>query len=316
MNAKNSLPWVFVDGEFVPLEAARISVHAQAVSYGTGVFEGIRACSNEAHGELYLLQPREHYDRMHLSARALGLVLPLSTDELVAATIELLRRNDLRGDAYVRPLFLLSGEVLTVRIDHVETRLSIAAWSFEDAYVDPGGVQCMVSSWRRTPDSTLPIRAKVIGSYVGPALAKTEALSAGFQEAIMLTVDGSVAEASTSNVFIRRGGTWSTPAVTEDILEGITRQEVMELIREDLDEPVVERPVDRSELYVCDEMLICGTAVEVVPVLGVDRRPVGSGLAGERTLRLRRSLRGIARRQDARHPEWTTPVYARSEVAA
>jgi branched-chain amino acid aminotransferase len=316
MNAKNLLPWVFLDGEFVPLEAARVSVHAHALSYGTGVFEGIRAASNEGHRDLYLLQAHEHYERMHLSARAIGLALPVSTDELVAATIELLRRNDLRGDAYVRPLFLLSGEVLTVRIDQVETRLSIAAWSFEDAYIDPSDVQCMVSSWRRAPDSTLPVRAKVIGSYVGPALAKTEALSAGFQEAIMLTAEGSVAEASTSNVFIRRGDTWSTPAVTEDILEGITRQEVMELIREELDEPVIERPIDRSELYICDEMLICGTAVEVVPVLGVDRRPVGSGSAGERTLRLRRSLRAIARRQDTRHPEWTTPVHATSEVTA
>ena len=314
MNARNSLPWVFKDGEFVSLEAARVSVHAQALSYGTGVFEGIRAAWNQGHGELYLLQPGEHYERMQLSARSLGLVLPLTTEELVAATIELLRRNELRADAYVRPLFLLSGEVLTVRIDQVETTLTLAAWRFEDTYIDPRGVQCMVSSWRRTPDSTLPVRAKVIGSYVGPALAKTEALSAGFQEAIMLTVDGSVAEASTSNVFIRRGRVWSTPAVTEDILEGITRCEVMELIRGELDEPVVERQIDRSELYVCDEMLLCGTAAEVVPVLGVDRRPIGSGSAGERTLRLRSSLRAIARREDDRHPEWTTPVYARGEV--
>lgn len=314
MDAKNSLPWVFVDGEFVPLDAARVSVHAHVLSYGTGVFDGIRAGWNEADRELYLLQPLEHYERMELSARALGLALPLSAEELVSATIELLRRNDLRGDTYVRPLFLLKGEVLTVRIDQVATRLSIAAWRFQDSYVDPSGVRCMVSSWRRAPDNTVPARAKVIGSYAGPALAKSEALSAGFQEAIMLTIDGSVAEASTSNVFLRRGHTWSTPAVTEDILEGITRREVLELIREELNEPVVERQVDRSELYVSDEMLLCGTAVEIVPVLNVDGRPVGNGSPGERTLRLRSSLRAIARRQDARHPEWTTPVYARSAV--
>jgi branched-chain amino acid aminotransferase len=132
----------------------------------------------------------------------------------------------------------------------------------------------------------------------------------------MLTRDGRVAEATTSNLFIRRDSTWSTPATTDDILEGITRREVTELIREELGKPVVERRIDRSELYVSDEILLCGTAVEVVPVLSVDRRPVGEGSAGERTLRLRRSLRAIARRQDPRHPEWTTAVYAGVEVPA
>lgn len=314
MSEKNPHPWVFVDSEFVSLDQASVSVHAQALSYGTGIFEGIRAGWNDSLRELYLLEPRAHYERMRQSAQVLGLALPLTPEELVVVTVELLRRNRLRGDAYVRPLLLLTGETLSVRLGGIETRLSLAAWSMERPFADPNGVNCMVSSWRRTPDVALPVRAKVTGGYVGPALAKTEALSAGYQEAIMLTLDGSVAEATTSNLFIRRGETWSTPAVSEDILEGITRREVMDLVREELHEPVLERQVDRSELYVCDEMLLCGTAVEVVPVLSVDGRPVGGGAAGERTLLLRRSLRAIARRQDSRHSEWTTPVYAGSEV--
>src|SRR5205807_1497334 len=151
------------------------------------------------------------------------------------------------------PLFLLSGESLAVAMDGTDTRLSIAAWRMNGAYADPAGVRCVVSSWRRCPDAALPVRAKVIGSYAGPALAKSEARAAGCDDAIMLTVDGHVAEATTSNVFLRRGGTWITPPVSDDILEGITRGRLLELIGEEVGDPVAERTVDRSELYVADE---------------------------------------------------------------
>jgi branched-chain amino acid aminotransferase len=308
------LPVVFVDGAFVTSDEARLSVHANAVSYGTGVFEGIRAGWNERHEQLYLLDPAAHYDRMQGSARAIGLRLPYGTRELVEATAELLRRGGLRGDGYVRPLFLLSGESLGVAMEGIETRLSIAAWRMDEAYANPTGVRCLVSSWRRCPDGVVPVRAKVIGTYAGPALAKSEARAAGCDDAIMLTVDGSVSEATTSNVFLRRGGTWVTPPVTDDILEGITRARVLELIGEALGEPVVERTVDRSELYVADEVLLCGTAVEVVPVLEVDRRPVGDGEPGARTLALQKLQRQIARREVGQHADWTTPVYQPVEV--
>ena len=194
-------------------------------------------------------------------------------------------------------------------MDGIVTRFSIGAWRLGGDYLAGDGVHCLTSSWRRCPDVAMPIRAKVIGSYAGPALAKSEALAAGYDEAIMLNDRGRVSEATTSNVFIRRGDRWSTPAVTDDILEGITRRQVMELVREELGEEVVDRPIDRSELYACDEAILCGTAVEVVCVLSVDRRPVGGGEPGERTRRLRRSVRAIARREDARHPEWTVPVW-------
>jgi branched-chain amino acid aminotransferase len=305
--------WVFVDGAFVSVDDARVSVHANALSYGTGTFEGMRGTWNADVEELYLLEPLAHYERMHRSANALTLPLPYPAQELVEITVELLRRNKARSDVYVRPILLLAGEVLPVRMHDIATRLSIAVSPFPARYIDPAGVRCLVSSWRRAPDACMPIRAKIIGSYVGPALAKTEAVLAGFDEALLLTLDGNVAEATTSNLFLRRGGEWITPASTEDILEGITRRQVIELIAEDLGEPVIERPVDRSELYVCDEALLCGTAVQVVPLVEVDRRPVGDGRPGERTLALMEALGAITRRDVDRHRDWTTSVWGLDE---
>ncbi|MGH7910120.1 MAG: aminotransferase class IV [Candidatus Dormibacteraceae bacterium] len=303
------LPWTVVGEAVVRSEEATLSVHANAVSYGTGVFEGIRAGWNASREELYLLDAHAHFARLRRSAQALGLELQASPDTLVSLSAALLRRNEVRQDAYLRPLLLLSGEELGVRMDGVSTRFSIGAWRLGGDYLAADGVHCLTSTWRRCPDVAMPIRAKVIGSYAGPALAKSEALAGGCGEAIMLNDRGRVSEATTSNVFIRRGRVWSTPAVTEDILEGITRRQVMELIAEDLGEKVVERPIDRSELYTCDEAILCGTAVEVVAILSVDRRGIGAGEPGERTRRLRGSLRAIARREDSRHPEWTAPVW-------
>ncbi|MEV5752748.1 branched-chain amino acid transaminase [Actinoallomurus sp. NPDC052308] len=300
-------PWVFVDGAFVPAEEARLSVLANVVSYGTGTFDGIRAYWNAAHQELYLLEAAAHYERMRRSARILG--LDLAVADPVPATVELLRRNGVRRDAYVRPLLFLAGEQLAVRMHDSETRFCVAATPVPGDYIDPRGVRCMVSSWRRASDVAMPNRAKVIGSYVGPALAKSEAIRNGFDEAILLTGDGYVAEATTSNILIRTGTEWATPPVTDDILEGITRRQIMDLLGERFGLVVTERRIQRSELYACDEALLCGTAAVVVPVVEVDGRPVGVGGPGETTVALQRGLQAIARREDHRHHEWTTPVY-------
>jgi branched-chain amino acid aminotransferase len=301
---------VYLDGGFVSADEARVNPRAHVLSYGTGTFEGMRAIWNDAVQELYLLEPHAHYDRMQRSANALGLSLPHGTTELVEITTELLRRNQARADTYVRPLLVLAGDVLQVRMHDISTRFSITLSPFPANYISASGVRCLVSSWRRQPDTTIPLRAKVVGSYVGPSLAKTEAVLAGFDEAIMLTIDGHVAEATTSNIFLRRGNTWITPPPADDILEGVTRRQVMELIEEDLSEPVIERTIDRSELYVCDEALLCGTAVQVVPLIDVDHRPVGDGRPGERTQKLMRSLEAITRRAVDRHHEWTIPVWS------
>ncbi|WP_327587475.1 branched-chain amino acid transaminase [Nonomuraea sp. NBC_00507] len=301
--------WVFADGEFVHSHDARLSVLANVVSYGTGTFEGIRATWNAEQGELYLLEAEAHYVRLARSARILGLELPYRPEDLVAATKELLRRNDVRANAYVRPLLLLAGEQLAVRMHDSGTRLLIPATPMPGDYINLRGVRCMVSTWRRGTDVAVPNRAKVIGSYVGPALAKTEAIRQGFDEALLLTADGHVAEATTSNILVRIGQEWATPPVTDDILEGITRRQVMDLLAEDFGVTVTQRRIHRSELYACDEALLCGTAAIVVPVTEVDGRPIGDGVVGETTLAVQRTLREIACRDGYRHHEWTTPVY-------
>lgn len=232
-----------------------------------------------------------------------------SPQDLVAASIELLRRNEVHADTYLRPLYILGGEELPVRMHNIRPRLSIAASPFVGAYISLSGVRCMISSWRRAPDVVLPSRAKLCGSYVGPALAKSEAVASGYDEAIMLNLAGSVAEGTTSNVFIRRGTEWLTPPVSDDILEGITRAQVKILLAERTGSPVSERSIQRTELFVCDELLLCGTAALVVPVVEVNGRPVGDGKPGETTIALQNDLRSIARRADGRHFEWTTPVY-------
>lgn len=302
-------PLVNVNGLVVDAADARISVHAHAVSYGTGTFEGIRAFWNAGRDQLYLSEAAGHYARLHRSARILGLPLPHPVDELVEMTNVLLRMNEVRCDAYVRPILLQAGAALPVRMHNVATRLSIAVTPAAGDYIASSGVRCMISTWRRAPDATTPIRAKVIGSYVGPSLAKTEAIRAGYDEAIMLTLDGFVAEATTSNVLARFGDTWCTPPGTDDILEGITRAQTMTLIGEQTGREVRQRRIHRSELYAADEVLLCGTAATIVPVVDVDGRQVGDGRPGSETLRLRNDLWAIARCDDSRHPEWTTPVY-------
>lgn len=305
--------WAFVDDRFVPSGDARLGILANALSYGTGTFEGIRAYWNDDRQELFLLDPAAHYERMGQSAHILGLRLPHPVPRLVALTCELLRRNGVRANAYIRPLLLLGEQRLFVRMDGIAQWFCIAATPVPGDYISSGGVRCMVSSWRRSPDLAVPNRAKVIGSYVGPALAKTEALAHGFDEAILLTGDGYVAEASTSNIVVRRGDQWATPPASDDVLEGITLRQVRTLLREEYGATVTERRIHRSELYICDEVLLCGTAAGVVPVTEVDGRTVGGGIPGAAGLAVQQILRGIARGTDPRHPEWVTPVYSTQE---
>lgn len=302
-------PLVNVNGRVVERADAALDIHAHAVSYGTGTFEGIRAYWNPHHEQLYLGEAVGHFQRLHRSARVLGLPLEFSVSELIEMTRDLLRANDVHYHAYIRPVLLQSGAVLPVRMHDIDVQLSMAVTPLPGDYLASTGLRCMVSTWRRATDVITPNRAKVVGSYVGPALAKTEAVAAGFDEALMLTLDGFVAEATTANVLLRFGDLWSTPPGTDDILEGITRAQVMTLIEEYTGKTVAERRIHRSELYYADEILLCGTAATVVSVVAVDGRPVGDGTVGALSAKLREDLWAISMREDDRHPEWTTPVY-------
>jgi branched-chain amino acid aminotransferase len=301
--------WVFFEGEFARYHDVHIGVMTHALHYGTGCFEGIRAYWNGEKEQLFLLHGAAHYQRLHRSARILRMDLPYGNDELVQITLELLRRNGYRTDAYIRPLLFKSVEQIGVSLHGLPESLLIYTAPMGNYVEIDRGIRCMVSSWRRVPDGALPARAKITGSYVNSALAKSDALENGFDEAIVLTESGHVSEGSAENVFMLKEGTFVTPPVTDDILEGITRRLIMDVIRQELRMPVVERSIDRTELYTCDELFLCGTGAQVSPVIEVDRRPVGDGRVGEFTQELQQVYFSAVRGDSPKYADWCQPVY-------
>jgi branched-chain amino acid aminotransferase len=301
--------WVFYEGEFLRYHDVHLGLMTHALHYGTAVFEGIRAYWNEKKNQLFLLQAAAHYDRMRRSANVMRMQLPYSTEELVNFTLELLRRNEFKSDVYVRPLLYTSSEEIGVRLHNLNRSFFIYAAPFGKYVEIEAGIRCMVSSWRRVPDQSLPARAKISGAYAQSALAKSEAVEDGFDEAIVLTVDGHVSEGSAENLFMLKDGEFVTPPVTDDILEGVTRQLLIKVIEDELDKPVRERSIDRTELYTCDELLLCGTGAQISPVVEVDRRPVGNGKVGEFTQELQSIYFGAVRGETPKYKDWTIPVY-------
>ncbi len=301
--------WVFYDGEFARYHDVRLGLMTHALHYGTGVFEGIRAYWNPKREQLYVLEAAAHFERMRRSANVMRMNLPHSTEELVNFTLELLRRNEFKADVYIRPLLYTASEEIGVRLHNLSYGFFIYATPFGNYVETEGGIRCMVSTWRRVPDQSLPARAKVTGSYAQSALAKSEAVEAGFDEAIVLTADGHVSEGSAENLFMVRDGVFVTPPVSDDILEGVTRMLLMRLIKDELGMQVVERTIDRTELYTCDELLLCGTGAQVAPVTEVDRRKVGSGKVGELSQELQSIYFSAVRGDSPKHKDWTIPVY-------
>jgi branched-chain amino acid aminotransferase len=280
-----------------------------ALQYGTGVFEGIRGYWSPEHEQLFLLKLREHYRRMQNSVKVLKLKIPMSLDELCQTSIELIRRNNFRQDVYIRPFAFKSSEEIGVRLHNLKDSFAIYVTPFGNYVEVDRGIRCMVSSWRRIDDNAAPARAKITGIYVNSALAKTEAMENGFDEAIMLTHEGHVSEGSAENIFLLRDGKVYTPPTSDNILEGLTRLAVMELLSKELGLEVVERCIDRSELYVADEILLCGTGAQISPVVEVDRRPVGDGQVGPVVTKLQKLYFDVVRGHSAKYRNWLTPVY-------
>ena len=301
--------WVYHDGEFGRYHDVRLGLMTHALHYGTGCFEGIRAYWNAKQEQLHLLQAPAHYDRMRRSANVIRMELPHSTEELVDITIEVLRRNEFKSDTYIRPLLYASSEEIGVRLHNLKHSFFIYAIPFGKYVEIESGIRCMVSSWRRLPDEALPPRAKITGSYAQSALAKSEAVESGFDEAIVLTMDGHVSEGSAENLFMYKDGVFVTPPVTDDILEGVTRTLISELITEELGKTVVERSIDRTELYTCEELLLCGTGAQISPVVEVDHRKVGNGRVGEFTQELQNIYFGAVRGETPKYKDWTIPVF-------
>ncbi|MFJ6664565.1 branched-chain amino acid transaminase [Streptomyces sp. NPDC091383] len=305
--------WVFHDGDFVPAADVRLGPSLQALQYGTGVFEGIRAYATGS-GDSHLYRAHDHFTRMIGSARLLRIAIDHDADQLVEISAELLRRNGHSGDAYLRPLAyktaLQPGVPFGVRLQGVSSTLTIVSLPM-GRYTSRDGISCGISSWRRIPDSSLPARAKITGAYANNALATDEATAAGYDDAIFLNQAGHVAEASTANLFLVRAGQVATPAQDSDILEGITRDSVISLLRRRAGVEVERRTVLRSELYTADEIFLTGTGCEIVPVTALDGRPVGSGVPGPLTRTVMdaydRSVRGRDPHDDH---GWLTPVHA------
>jgi branched-chain amino acid aminotransferase len=269
----------YFEGDYVPLRDARVSIMTHAFMYGTATFEGIRAYWNEEQGKLYGLKLREHVERIRQSCRILLMKDIPSVDELTGLIVETVRRNGFREDVYIRPSFYKSTKAIGVRLHHLDNELYIIAIPFGNYIDTEAGVRVMTSSWRRNADEALPARGKIVGGYVNMAFQKSEAELNGFDEAIVLTADGHVNEASAANLFVVRDGVALTPPVTDDILEGVTRKAMIELLRNEKI-PVEVRSIDRSELYIADEIVLCGTGVQVSPVVEIDHRSVGSGEIG------------------------------------
>jgi branched-chain amino acid aminotransferase len=297
----------YFEGRFVPMREAKVSIMTHAFMYGTAVFEGIRAYWNEEQGKLYGLFLREHMERIRRSCRIMLMEPVPEADELVGLAIEATRRNAFREDVYIRPSFYKSTRAIGVRLHHLEHQLYILVTPFGNYIDTEHGVRVMTSSWRRNADEALPARGKIVGGYVNMAFQKSEAEMNGFDEAIVLTPDGHASEASAANMFVVRDGVVLTPPVSDDILEGITRRAMIRLAKDE-GLPVEIRSIDRSELYVADEVFLCGTGVQISPVVEVDHRAVGTGRVGPVGSLMSRKYFDAVRGRDPRYMDWLTPI--------
>ena len=298
----------YLNGEFLPVEEARISVATHAFNYGTGCFEGIRGYWNAEEEQIYVVRLQDHFRRLLRSCKIFRIELDKSAEELSEIALELVRRGEYKEDVYIRPIAYKASPVIRVGLIGLEDGFCCFTAAI-GAYLDiDRGLSVTVSGWRRNDDNAIPARAKATGGYLNTALAVADAQEAGYDEAIMLTHDGHVSEGSAANLFLVRDGMLITPEVTDDILEGITREAVMAVARK-LGLAVTERKVDRTELFTADELFLCGTGVQVASITKVDGRVVGTGKMGEITRSVQDLYLAAVHGEAPEFREWLTPVY-------
>jgi branched-chain amino acid aminotransferase len=300
--------YAYLHKQFVPLDEAKIGVMTNAFHYGTAIFEGIRGNWNNEQKQIYLFRLKEHYQRMQNGCRILKIKLPHTLDEMCQITVKLVEMCGFTEDVYIRPLAYKSAERLGVRIHDVESDFLVLVipWG---PYLDVDKAKCAVSSWRRPDFNVIPPQAKITGLYANNALAKSEAIENGFDEAIMLTPDGYVSEGSGENIFLVSGGKLVTPSSHSNILIGITRDTVIKLAKDELGIETVERQVDRGELYFADEAFFTGTAAHITPIGEIDRRLIGNGEVGKITKKLQDLYTKVIRGKNKKYLDWCTPVY-------
>ncbi len=301
--------YAYFNGKIVPYSEAKIGVMTHALNYGTAIFGGVRGYWNAEEEQLFIFRPIDHFIRLLDSAKLMCMEVGLTPEELTSTAIDLLRTENHKQDVYLRPLLYKSDEIIGVKLHGVSDALTMFSVPFDRYVSNDTDAHVTFSSWRRIDDNMIPARGKISGAYVNSALIKTDALRAGFDEALVLTQEGHVSEGSAENIFMIRGDKLITPPVTENILEGITRRSVLELAENELGLAIVERPIDRTEVYLCDEFFMTGTAAQVTAITRVDFRPVGPGVMGPTTARLRELFQRVLRGQVQGYRHWNTPVY-------
>jgi branched-chain amino acid aminotransferase len=302
--------YAYFHGRIVPYGDAKIGLLTHALNYGTAAFGGLRAYWNADDEQLYIFRAEDHFRRFLNSAKLLRMSFDHTPKSLARVAVELLQSEAYRCDVYIRPLAYKADEIIGVRLHDLTDEISMVAIPFASSYVkNETNAHVTISSWRRVDDNMIPARGKISGAYANSALIKSDAVLAGFDEALVLTQEGHISEGSAMNVFMVRDGQVITPPTTENILEGITRRSVIELLRRELDAPVVERSIDRTEIYLCDELFLTGTAAQVTAVTQVDFHPIGAGQMGPITARLRQVFSQAAYGRLPQYQSWNTPVY-------
>ena len=310
-----STPYAYFQKQIIPLADAKIGIMTHGFNYGTGVFEGIRGNWNADDETIYLFRVEDHIRRLRESAKIVRIDVGHSNEQIFDLLLEVVARSEIREDQYIRPLAYKSSEVLGVRLHDLQDDLLIFVAPF-GPYLDiEKPIRCQTSSWRRVDDTSIPARAKLTGIYINSALAKTEAIDNGYDEAIMLNHDGHIAEGSGENIVVIRNNKLITPAKSDNVLEGITLQTVIELAGTELGLESEERTIDRSELYVADEVFLTGTAAHVTAVAEVDNRVVGSGDTGPITKQLQTIYFDIISGRNPKYAHWCTPVPLREAVS-
>lgn len=298
----------FFEGKIVPLSEAKISIATHGFLYGTAVFGGIRGYWNEEARRLFVFRPYDHFRRLLNSAKMLAMQTGYDEESLIQLTLDLLRADNWQCDIYLRPTFYKADLGIGVKLHGLKDEFSMFVTAYEKYVKNDTDAHVTVSSWRRIDDNVIPARGKVSGAYVNSALIKTDAARAGFDEALVLDQNGHVSEGSAMNIFMVRDGILVTPPVTDNILEGITRKSVIELAREELGLEVRERSIDRTEVFIAEEMFMTGTAAQITAVTKVDHRPVGAGVMGPVTARLRTMYEDVLRGRVKKYERWNVAV--------
>jgi branched-chain amino acid aminotransferase len=298
----------FFEGKIVPLADAKINIATHGFLYGTAVFGGLRGYWNEEKKRLFVFRPYDHFRRLLHSARMMAMDVKYDEESLIQTTLDVLRTDNWKEDIYLRPTFYKADMGIGVKLHDLKDEFCMFVMKYEKYVNNDTNSHVTFSSWRRIDDNVIPARGKVAGAYANSALIKTDANRSGFDEALVLDHNGHVSEGSAMNIFMLRDGVLVTPPVTDNILEGITRRSIIELARGELGLQVVERSIDRTEVFIAEEMFMTGTAAQVVAITKVDHRPVGTGAMGPITTKLRAVFDDVVRAKNSKYKQWNVEV--------